>query len=373
MFLCSSLEPGRDGVGDYTRRLAAELIRKGHFSIAVSLNDKYVSDKIDEFQQSESTVLQVLRLPATWEMKIRLVHVKKYIDDFNPDWLSLQFVIFGFHRKGLPFGLSNQLALLGKGRRWHIMFHELWLGMEVRSSKKHFLWGNIQRLLIKSLISSLKPAVIHTNTALYQQQISKLGFIAQNLPLFGNIPNVYNNDKELSLVQSIKTKKSINLVLFGHIHPKAPIDDFTNEVAMYGAKNGLEIILIFIGRCGSEQGKWADKWAASGMKVNILGEQPVNNVSKVLGTATMGISTTPIALIGKSGSVAAMHEHGLSVVCVPCPWQPKILKTLTIPAGILSYQKGNLESIFTGKFDTPIKNNVSIITDQFISALFNSV
>lgn len=28
-FICVSLEPGRDGVGDYTRSLAAECIRQG--------------------------------------------------------------------------------------------------------------------------------------------------------------------------------------------------------------------------------------------------------------------------------------------------------------------------------------------------------
>ena len=41
VFLCGSLEPGRDGVGDYTRMLAAEIIRKGHNAAIVALADKY--------------------------------------------------------------------------------------------------------------------------------------------------------------------------------------------------------------------------------------------------------------------------------------------------------------------------------------------
>ena len=40
LFLCSSLEPGRDGVGDYTRRLAGECLRQGHEVRLLSLNDK---------------------------------------------------------------------------------------------------------------------------------------------------------------------------------------------------------------------------------------------------------------------------------------------------------------------------------------------
>jgi hypothetical protein len=37
VFLCFSLEPGRDGVGDYTRALAGELIRPGHEVCAVAM------------------------------------------------------------------------------------------------------------------------------------------------------------------------------------------------------------------------------------------------------------------------------------------------------------------------------------------------
>lgn len=372
VFLCGCLEPDRDGVGDYTRRLAAESIRQGHFSTVLSLNDKYVSDKFNDIQRSEGTDLSVLRLPAAWAMKVRLGYAKKYIDDFNPDWLSLQFVIFGFHRKGLPLGLGNQLLPLGLGRRWHIMFHELWLGMEMCTPKKHLLWGWAQRQLIKSLISTLNPKIIHTNTILYQQQLAKLGFIAQHLSLFGNIPKVYSTDERLNSIEPFKIGKSINFILFAQIFPDSPVDDFLDDVVMYASKNEVEITLTIIGRCGSEQEVWADKWAATGMAVNILGSQPANNISKALGTASIGISTTPAALIEKSGSVAAMLEHGLPVICVPFRWEPKNFKELKLPSGIMLYKKGNLEAILKGGFDSPAMNDVSGITHKLLSALLKS-
>jgi hypothetical protein len=37
VFLCGSLQPGRDGVGVYTRRLAGEVIRQGHQASIISL------------------------------------------------------------------------------------------------------------------------------------------------------------------------------------------------------------------------------------------------------------------------------------------------------------------------------------------------
>ena len=126
-FLCSSLERGRDGVGDYTRRLASELIRQGHPSIAISLNDTHISDPVFELQKIEGNSVSVLRLPGTMPWQERASTARKWLDAFNPDWVSLQFVPFGFHPKGLPFGLSRHLKSIIGLRPLHWMFHELWV------------------------------------------------------------------------------------------------------------------------------------------------------------------------------------------------------------------------------------------------------
>ena len=38
-FVATCLEPGRDGVGDYTTLLAAECARRGHAVMRIALND----------------------------------------------------------------------------------------------------------------------------------------------------------------------------------------------------------------------------------------------------------------------------------------------------------------------------------------------
>src|SRR5215210_3802535 len=127
LFLCGSLEPGRDGVGDYTRRLAGELIRQGNKTFIISLNDRYVSEVFKTIQHDDATAISVLRLPSNLVTKKKMQFARKWIDNENPEWLSLQYVPFSFHTKGLPFRLSKLLRGLGKGRKWQIMFHELWL------------------------------------------------------------------------------------------------------------------------------------------------------------------------------------------------------------------------------------------------------
>jgi hypothetical protein len=366
VFICSSLEPGRDGVGDYIRRIACELIKQGNEVAVLSINDKYVIDPYITSQQMEGVKLPVFRLPASQLLKERIFQARKYIEEFNPDWLSLQFVIFGYHPKGLPLWL-NKLSLLGKGRKWHIMFHELWLGMELNTSRKHLLWGKIQQYLINRLIIKLKPVVIHTHTQLYIQQLSNIAVQSRHLPLFGNIPVISSTKAS----KSFKENRSINMVLFGHIHPNAPVVQFAPEIAEYAKIHQLKISLTLIGNNGAETEHWIKQFENSGIKVNVLGEQPANYVSEIMSNTNIGISTTPAALLEKSGSVAAMREHGLAVICVPCAWEPAKFVNLELPGDIMIYKQGNLNEMLNGDINFTGLISVTDIGNQFIKSLSN--
>src|SRR5690606_662431 len=100
------------------------------------------------------------------------------------EWLSLQFVPYAFHKKGLPFGLGSQLRKIGGTTKWHIMFHELWIGMEVGASQKDVIIGIIQKYIIKKFNIEIKPKVIHSQTDLYQAQLKSIGLKSEILPLF---------------------------------------------------------------------------------------------------------------------------------------------------------------------------------------------
>jgi hypothetical protein len=43
LFLCGSLEPGRDGVGDCVKNVAGELRIQGHQAAAIALNDGFIN------------------------------------------------------------------------------------------------------------------------------------------------------------------------------------------------------------------------------------------------------------------------------------------------------------------------------------------
>jgi len=115
LFICGALELGRDGVGDYTRRFATEIMSHRHKAAVIALNDQY----IDEYTVENSNELQLIRIPAKYPDNIKYDYAKKYISAFNPEWISLQFVPFAFDKRGLIFGLGNRLREIAEHAHWH--------------------------------------------------------------------------------------------------------------------------------------------------------------------------------------------------------------------------------------------------------------
>jgi hypothetical protein len=109
LFLCGSAEPGKDGVGDYTRCLCGELNRTGHEAQILSLCDKQATGFVTQTQVSEKTAVTVRRIPIATSNKQRLVWTQEILKNETSDWISLQFVTFSYDPKGLPFWLSGIL------------------------------------------------------------------------------------------------------------------------------------------------------------------------------------------------------------------------------------------------------------------------
>ena len=373
IFLCGSLEPGRDGVGDYVSRLSTELLRTGHQVMAIGLNDQYIKDLFLSDEIVVSLRVNIIRLPSIWTSNKRFHHAKYLIDEFNPDWLSLQFVPFAFHDKGLPFFLINQLLFIGNKRKWHIMFHELWVGMNKESSFKKHLWGMVQRYLIKILITKLKPQVIHTQTILYKVQLERMHYKCHLLPLFSNITNL--SDNNYYLPPKIRDDHYIDLVVFGYIHPRAQIETLAKEASLYAAQHLCTVRLIIVGRSGPELGHWRKKWQEVGLSVIIMGEQSSESVSDILRSATLGITTTPLALIGKSGTVAAMLEHRLLVLCLASPWTASGINNPLAPTSVFPYEYGKFASYLGVNSSQSTYSTLSDVAQQFTDCLttFNGV
>jgi hypothetical protein len=364
VFLCSALEQGRDGVGDYSRRLAAALIKENNQCAIISINDRYVTDNFEGTQWVDNIDVPVLRIASTLPDQEKFAAAKGYIDKLAPQWISLQFVPFGFHVKGLKTGLSKLLLSLNTSARWHVMVHELWVGMDKESPAKHIAWGWVQKRLISSMLRNLKPAIITTQSQLYKLHLDTMGYDAHYLPLFSNIPN-------FTQAQYTKTKsESVSMVIFGNIHYGAPVYAFAHEVATYVKEYNINLTLKFLGHCGAEQDNWIKQWQYAGLQVAVIGEQPAERISAELKNADIGITTTPLFITDKSGSFAAMREHGLPIISVSRLWHARRIEKIVIPDGIFYYQKGNFKDFYSSMGSvSSININVNTVSQRLSNLL----
>ncbi len=367
LFICGSIEAGKDGVGDYTMRLARQLILQGSKAAVLSINDTFLINNFSGQIDLNGVSIPAIRLVSTKQLRTEYKMVSSWIEDFNPDWCSIQFVPFAFHPKGLPNALAVDLAPLISQRSLHIMFHELWVGLNKLSSRKEKLWGWFQKKIIEKFITKLKPGIIHTQSQVYIEHLQKSGFSSNQLPLFGNIP--------VSAVKNFEITHE-KIIVFGGIHPGSPIANFAKELSYFSKTTQRPMSIVLVGRSGGEQDSFIGHFKKYQIPVVVMGEQPVAVVSELMSNTTFGLTTTPLLLIEKSGSVAAMLEHGLPVLCLSKPWYTQLVTTISIPPGIIIYNQGELQQdlmkINTLTNHPKSYNTVACVADHFIKDLLST-
>ncbi|WAC39053.1 hypothetical protein [Pedobacter sp. SL55] len=102
---------------------------------------------------------------------------------------------------------------------------------------------------------------------------------------------------------------------------------------------------------------------------DVLGIQPDSVISKLFTASDLGISTTPYYLSDKSGSVAAMLEHALPVLCVSRKWIPSVALDFALleNKNIIKWDDQlSLNDIIIRSIN---HNNLSSITNQFLESL----
>jgi glycosyltransferase involved in cell wall biosynthesis len=366
LFICGSAEPGKDGVGDYTRRLCGKLTRLGHQARILSLCDHQAISFIDDTQMVEETTVIVNRISTSISNKQRFILSQDIINKFQPDWISLQFVPYSFNPRGLPFWLPSFLKKLTGNHKWHIMFHELWIGMDSDATFKSKCIGLLQKKIVLKILKGNENIIINTQTDLYQSKIEALGYNAQILPLFSNI--VKNAE---SKIETTIDKEELRFCVFGSIHYGAPVEKFINELKllMSTSNEKRSLKFVFIGNCGVAIEEWKKVLLENKINFEITGFVIDEEINILLSGCQYGISTTPYILNQKSGSLAAMFDHQLPVLCIARNWtvngfnQGRFLN-------LENYEnKETIKEFVNRKFIPSNENNLEFVALKFLKGL----
>jgi hypothetical protein len=326
VFLCTSLAPGRDGVGDYVRLLSGACRAAGHVCLLVALHDRHMpTSSLLGHEGNEIRLSSAL----SWSRRTKIL--TSLLREFGPDWVSWQMVPYGFHVKGiLPAGIRG---FVDAAKSWpnHVMLHELWLGLSKSDALRPRMMGAWQRRKLLAFLERLRPSSVHTTNEGYQLALARRGWLAEILPLFGNIPVVASSPatsaallRELAGDALPETARYIG-VIFGTIHPQwnpVPTLAWLTEVA---TQTGRTIVLLAVGRVGAHGNRVLARFAGSGGPLRFvgLGAQPPERISHLLHAADFGVATHPWALLEKSGTTVSLLEHGLPVLAPRDDWTPR--------------------------------------------------
>lgn len=340
LFICPSQKQGHCGVGDYTRRLAIACGKQGAFSGIVALNEG--AGETTECGDSDNA--RCWRLSSEMSWGERAVAVEKIVDQFHPDCVSVQFVPYGYHPRGLCWNLIKLLERAVRGPKKQIFFHELFLGLHREESFKNRMIGSAQRFLIRKLLREWNPDIVHSHADPYIAWLRRQHAHVKQLPLIGNIPVVIEPGPVNPAFDAWVAKRDRNpeTVLlggyFGTFYPGGADSRFVALLHRLASRAGCRIICFLAGRQNPEAlARWgkledsSDEW----VKWVNLGALPSPTVSRYLRALNFGIAATPWALAGKSGGIAAMREHGLPVLVPRNDWTPRLGVNESPQAGLI--------------------------------------
>jgi len=323
-FICSSLEPGRDGIGDYTLRLASELVQQGHDCLCLAINDRFITTEHPADptigQLSCSQVPSIVRIGPSQDWDARVKTSRRLLGEFQPEWVSLQFGPFAYHPKGLSRRLGRDIKVLADGCHLHVMCHELWIDSTFPLPLRHRLLGWLQKGFVRRLFSELRPRVVHTQLEYYQRMLRRVAVSPELLPLHGNVPVTNSAAQGRDWLAGFIDLKNNDFVagFFGDILPTLDNVLLEHFVSAH-SRRGERLFILSAGGL-SEDGKVRFQQARNQNGKDAcfveLGRISEIEVSKYLSSLNVGLTAYPMELAGKSGGVAAMLEHGKSVICL---------------------------------------------------------
>ena len=282
----------------------------------------------------------------------------------NADLYSIQFAPYAFASKGIPYQILKGLASKLLNQKVHLNFHEIWVGAYPRASWKEKGIGWLQKKLILGFINQCKPRWITSSNAAAIDRLKQAGVPAIFLYLFGNVP--------YSATSKVTTKgQTLKVAFFGTPYADFPYDKLGNFFSILSNTSGKKLEIILIGRQREDAG--SDDLYSLSKKNDFLiertGELSTDLISEQLQECSLGVSTTPYDVIGKSGATAAMFEHGLPVLAyddadtpqeslfIPDPFKDQIflINNHSSVQKLLQYIEKTRKSFFDGVAHTANK------------------
>ena len=271
-------QPSKCGISDYVDLLSDELINRKHNT------QKYSIESPKHFLEFAQ------HLPEA-------------------DLCIIQFAPYSFSSSGCSGKSIFHFASVLSKKNVIVNFHEIWIGAYPKATWKESFIGWRQKREILKFLKLLNPKVIHSSNAAAIDRLQKEGVNAEFMYLFGNIPF---NKCNRPIINSGKLK----IVFFGTPYELFPYDILGQQIVQISKVFTTKIELKLIGKQRDGKGliKLHKMARDYNLSLSVSNQFLRDEISKELQASSIGVSTTPYDIMGKSGTTAAMLEHGLPVL-----------------------------------------------------------
>ena len=227
----------------------------------------------------------------------------------DADLYSFQFAPYAYATNGIPNQVLKCLSRKLQKQKVHVNFHEIWVGAYPRANWKERGIGWLQKNLILAFIKKCNPGWITSSNAAALDRLKQLGIPARFLYLFGNIPFSANS-------KATPKGQTHKVAFFGTPYADFPYYKLGEFFSTLSKTSGKKLEIILIGRQREDAGSdhLYSLCKENKFLIERTGELSTNLISQQLHKCSLGVSTTPYDVIGKSGATAAMFEHGLPVL-----------------------------------------------------------
>ena len=275
-FIIGSYNPGTCGISDYVDLLSNEFAKQGHSIAKLSI-----------------------------EAPNDFVHYSNNLPD--ADLYSFQFAPYAFSPNGLSGNNLFAIAHTLQNKKTQVNFHEIWIGAYPKANLKEKVRGWRQKREILKFLKIADPTNVHATNSAALDLLIKEGIDAKYLYLPGNIP--------ISAISQTSKEQKIKIAFFGTLYEKFPYKLLAERLTSISELLRLPIELKIIGRQRDIIGLQHLRAIARNhpFAISKTGELATYEISKELQSCSIGVSTTPYDVLGKSGATAAMLEHGLPI------------------------------------------------------------
>ncbi|MBQ0060661.1 MAG: glycosyltransferase family 4 protein [Bacteroidales bacterium] len=194
LFITNNLPPLVDGVGDYTYNLAHEFAKHGHEVHVVCINREEIRDDYKD--------IHVAKIVKKWN-KLAGKDIAVYIRENGIEVVSLQYVPYAYHSKGLPFGLITALKEIKKtGVRLMTFCHEVCIGLWDKHTVKNVIYAATMQYITKQVLNcsdSVATSIDHYARKIRQFSPKHKDVVC--IPIASNVPVTTKSTEELFVLR----------------------------------------------------------------------------------------------------------------------------------------------------------------------------